>query len=454
MEDSGHAENISDSRLKLGRGSTSRRILGAAGTIAAFTAVIKLATIGRELVVAWRFGVSDDLDAFLIALIVPTFIINIVAGSFNSSFIPSYIHVREREGDGPARKLLSSVMFLGIALLALTTLLIIIAAPLYLRLIASGFSREKLHLTFTLLCMVAPIVLLTGVVTMWSAVLNAGERFALAAFTPVITPVITIAFLLAARSWGIYALAAGLVSGAAIEVVVVAFAMRRHGVRIAPKWTGADPHLRFVARQYLPMVAGAFLMSGTSIVDQSMAAMLPAGSVAALNYGNRVVAFLTGLAAITLGTAVIPYFSGVVVRRDWLELRHILSRYLWLIFGATVPATILLVALSEPVVHALFQRGAFTGEETRLVARIQSCFALQIPFYVAGILVVRMISALRANHVLLGAALINLVVNVVLNYVFMRWLGVAGIALSTAVVYLISFTYCRLLINRLIPQTL
>jgi putative peptidoglycan lipid II flippase len=227
-------------------------------------------------------------------------------------------------------------------------------------------------------------------------------------------------------------------------------ALKQQGVRLFPRWHGADPHVRQVAKQYVPMIGGAFLMGGTYIVDQSMAAMLSPGSVASLNYGNKVVAFITGLAATTVGTAVIPYFSSIVAREDWAEARHILRRYLWLIFGLSIPATILLVGVSEPLTRALFQRGAFGAGETHTVAHVQSFFALQIPFYVAGIMLVRLISSLRANHFLLWGALINLVINVVLNYLLMRWLGVAGIALSTSVVYLISFTYCYLVINRLI----
>jgi putative peptidoglycan lipid II flippase len=446
-------QKILDSWKKLTSGSTTRRIFGAAVTIALLTALVKVAAVAKELVVAWRFGISDDLDAFLIALLMPSFIINLVAGSFNSSFIPTYIRVRELENSTAARKLFSSVMVLGAGLLGVTTVLIIALAPLYLPLIARGFSPEKLHLTFSLLCLSAPVILLSGVVTIWGAVLNAGERFALAAFSPVITPIISIIFLLTAYSWGIYALAVGLVCGAALEMFFVGAALKRQGVPLFPRWHGADPHLRQVVKQYVPLIGGAFLMGGTYLVDQSMAAMLSPGSVAALNYGNKIVAFITGLAATALGTAVIPYFSSTVARENWLEARHILKRYLWLIFSFSIPVMILLVWVSEPLTRALFQRGAFSVEETHVVARIQSFFALQIPFYVAGILLVRLISSFRANHFLLWGAIINLVINVSLNYLLMRWLGVAGIALSTSVVYLISFTYCYVVINRLILKT-
>jgi putative peptidoglycan lipid II flippase len=193
-------------------------------------------------------------------------------------------------------------------------------------------------------------------------------------------------------------------------------------------------------------------MTGTYLVDQLMAAMLPGGSVSALNYGNRVVALPLGLAATALGTVAVPYFSSMVARGDWAEVRHTLGRYLRLIFAVTVPLTLILILASRPLVRLLFERGAFTAEDSQLVARVQSFYALQIPFYIAGIMVVRVISSMQANQILLWGAAINLSVNVILNYLLMKWLGVAGIALSTSFVYLVSFLFCYTILNRRISK--
>ncbi len=100
-----------------------------------------------------------------------------------------------------------------------------------------------------------------------------------------------------------------------------------------------------------------------------------------------------------------------------------------------------LFVFSETIVRILFQRGSFTADDTRLVAQIQNCFALQIPFHVAGILVVRLISAMQANHILMWASAYNLINNIVFNYLFLHYFGVAGIALSTALVSALAFLF-------------
>lgn len=434
-------EKVLNAWNKLTSGSINRQIFAAAVTVALGTALVKVVALVKELVVAWKFGIGDTLDAFLIALLVPSFLINVIAGSFNSALIPTYIQVREQEGKNAAQKLFSGTAVWSLALLGITTILMLLTAPLYLPLIAAGFSVQKLNLTFKLLWAIAPLVLLSGIINIWSAVLNAGERFALAALAPIMPPAITILLLLLVNSWGVFALVAGLVCGAVLEIIFLGAALHRQGISLRPKWHGFDANLRQVANQYLPMIAGSFLMCSANLVDQSMAAMLSPGSVAALNYGNRVIAFPITLTTTALSNAVIPYFSKMVAHQNWTSVRHTLKRYMWLIFVTTVPLTGILILFSELIVQILFQRGSFTAKDTQLVAQIQACFALQIPFYVGNILIVRLISGIGCNQILMYGSAINLIANIAFNYLFLQLLGIAGIALSTSLVYAISFSF-------------
>jgi putative peptidoglycan lipid II flippase len=438
---------------KLTSGSTNRQIFRAAVTVGIGTGFVKVASVGKELVVAWKFGTADDLDAFLIALVVPFLITTVIAGSFNAALIPTYIRVREQEGIKAAQKLFSGAIAWSLGLLGITTLLMLATAPLYLPKIAAGFSPEKLDLTYKLLCAIAPIILLTGTITIWGAVLNAGEQFALVAVAPIITPTVTMLFLFGINSWGVFSLASGLVCGQLLEMLVVGIVLRRQGISLLPKWYGFDTHLSEVAGQYAPMIAAAFLMCSTNLVDQSMAAMLPSGSVASLNYGNRIIALPITIANTALSTAVIPYFSKMVAREDWISVRHTLKQYLGLIFAFSIPLTGLIILFSEPIVQILLQRGSFTASDARLVAQIQAGYAFQIPFYIASVLVVRLISAMRYNQILMWGSAGNLIVNIGLNYLFMKWLGVSGIALSTSGVYLFSFLFLFFMATKKLKQT-
>jgi putative peptidoglycan lipid II flippase len=104
----------------------------------------------------------------------------------------------------------------------------------------------------------------------------------------------------------------------------------------------------------------------------------------------------------------------------------------------TVPITAALVVFSEPLIRIIFQRGAFTAADTRIVGRVLAFLSLQIPFYMLAQIGVRLISALKRNSMLMVIAGVNMVLNIVFNLILMRYWGVAGIALSTSFVYVVA----------------
>ncbi len=431
--------------------SVNRRIFSGLLTIGVITALVRLATAGKDLVVAGQFGTSDVLDAFLIALVLPTFAVQVLAASFNPALVPTYISVRELEGENAAERLFSSASCAGIGLLVGVSLLLALAAPWLLAIVGSGFGREKLALTHVLFLLLLPLLTISGIGTIWASVLNATERFALVAAAPAFTPIMAVAsLLLADKNVAIYALAIATVAGAILEAGLLAWALHRRGLPLCPRWYGVDANLRRVVQQYVPMVAGAALMSSTNLVDQSMATLLGPGSVSALSYGNKLVAFLLAVGATALGTAALPHLSRMVAYKDWAGLQHTLKTYNRLIALATIPLAGLLWLLAEPIVHLLFQRGAFTVADAQLVASVQAVYALQIPLYMLSVLLVRLISSTQSNVILLFSAAISLPLDIVLNLVLMRYLGVAGIALSTVLVYAVAFGFLTIAWNRIV----
>jgi putative peptidoglycan lipid II flippase len=449
------AQNLQCGRREVAAaGSVNQRILRAALTIAGVSCLVKVATTVKDMVVAASFGTGDTIDAFLIAFSVPTFLINVLAGSFNAALIPTYIQVREREGRAAAQRLFSGTVAFSSALLVLATILLAGFGPYLLPLLGSGFSPEKRDLTLRLFYLLLPTIAISGLATNWGSVLNAGERFGLAAVAPIMVPVVsTVSLLVAGAAGGIDALAWGTVAGFLLQAAVLGWSLRRQELRLLPRWHGNDAAMMQVIHQYLPMLAGGILMNSTRLVDQAMASMLAPGSVAVLGYGNRVVGLVVGLTTSALGTAVLPYLTRMVAAADWAGLRHTLRSYTKLILATTIPLTVLLYLVAGPLVRIVFQRGAFTGEDTHLVAGVQAMYTLQIPFYTLSILFVRLISALRANQILMWGTAISAVVNIVLDYVLMRVMGIAGIALATTAVYCISLCFlgtmsCRLLKDR------
>src|SRR5213078_2946531 len=136
------------------------------------------------------------LDAFLMAFLLPQFVITLVGGSLNFALIPTYIQVREHEGQEAAQRLFSSVMVWSAGLLIALSVVLALTVSYTLPISASGFSAEKLALATALYYTLLPCLVFSGMATTWSAILNAQDRFALVAAAPMVTSVVTLLVLL------------------------------------------------------------------------------------------------------------------------------------------------------------------------------------------------------------------------------------------------------------------
>jgi putative peptidoglycan lipid II flippase len=429
------------------------KIFRAALVVGSMTIVVKLATAWKELTAAAWFGRADDIEAFLIAFLIPTFVVQLVASQFVSALIPTFISVRERKNHELTQRLLSSALILTLGALTAVAILMGGLAPTLLHYMGASFSATKHALTLRLFYALLPYVIVNGMVVVWSAVLNATGRFALPALSPIFTPAITcICIALLGGRLGVWSMVLGVLTGAMVEASVLGYFLTRAGYRIEFRWYGMTLELRQIARQYPPLFTGAFLASGGSLVDQAMAGMLVGGSIAAYAYGSRLTALVNTFVAMSLSTAVVPYFSAMVARQDWRGCRNTLKVYSRLILCATVPLTIILLVLAKMLVRLMFQHGAFSPSDTEVVARVHAMYCLQLPFFAIGIMYSRLLSAMQRNDVLMYTGACSLVLDVIFNLIFMRYMGVAGIALSTSVFVFVSVATKMFIVRRLLLE--
>jgi putative peptidoglycan lipid II flippase len=208
-----------------------------------------------------------------------------------------------------------------------------------------------------------------------------------------------------------------------------------------------------VARQYGPVLLSALVAAGGLLVDQSMAAMLPAGSVSALVYGNRFVSVVVALGAGALSTAITPYFSRMIARGDWAGCRHSLRTWTALTAAVSIPVAAVMIAAARPIVRLAFEHGAFGPRDTSVVASVMAMYAIQIPFFVVSRVFYRFIVAMRRTDIALYCGLINLALDIVLNIVLMPWMGVAGIALATSLWTVSTFLFLGYWAWKLLPAS-
>jgi putative peptidoglycan lipid II flippase len=425
-------------------------MLADTATVGGWTSIAKVAGAVKVILAARMFGTGDAMDAYLIAFLLPSFFIDMLSGPLDSALIPTLIEVRENHGRAAAESLYSSVLaaagigFFGAALMAAMT------SSFFLPVLASGFEPAKLVLTQRLLLLMIVVVPLSGIASTWRAILNSEHRFAAAAAIPAITPLASIAALFfASKQYGVVALAIGTVAGGTLEAIASGVGAKWAGYSIVPRWSGMSIALRQVSTQYAPLVAVTLVMTGSALVDQGMAAHLGSGSVAALSYGTRLLGVLIVIGPTAVGTAVLPHISTAAMLAEPKALRRTLRTYGLFVLALILPLTAGLMYFSEPIVRVLFQKGAFSDEATQLVSAVQKASLLQLPIAVLLALEVRLTSALKVNRLLYRVAALSLILTFGFDMLFMRWLGVVGIAFAGAAVRLVSSLYLSCKISTL-----
>jgi putative peptidoglycan lipid II flippase len=175
-------------------------------------------------------------------------------------------------------------------------------------------------------------------------------------------------------------------------------------------------------------------MRSFTLVDQTAAAILGTGSISILNFGTRLPAVLLGIGPTAASTAILPRFSQMTAAGLWKKLKRSFTLAVLVNAGAMALLTGRLVWFSEPIVRIAFQRGAFTVADSHRVALVQSCSLLQVPFAVGLTIVTRLVASMKANSILMPVSIAGLLLNIAFDYTLMTRYGVAGIAISAAIV--------------------
>ncbi|AMW05618.1 murein biosynthesis integral membrane protein MurJ [Gemmatimonas phototrophica] len=428
------------------------------GPLWSAAAVIGILTLGgkaiglvKEMLVAARFGTAPELDALLMALAIPTFAINVVVGVLPMALTPAFVAARTRGGLTEARQLAGTafrqtyrvMLVLAFALAALTVLLA--------ELPGSGLSdiaRQRIPLMAAILI---PFTFLQGASAAWTGILAADGAFAVGALATASLPTMMLLSVLAfSDSLGVTAIAVGLVAGCVTQALLLGLTLRHRGLSLWER----NASLQAVNRQYIPAIAGAIFTSSCGLIDQIMASALPSGAVSTLSYAGKLVAVGLGIAIVAIGTPLLPHVSRLVEQGEWLALRTFQRRASLVVLAVTVPSSILLAFVSEPIVRIAFERGAFSANDTAQVALVQSYYMLQIPGQFLAVIYARSLAAMRMTSRIGSVALVSLFVNVIGNLYFMRRMGAPGIALSTATVQTVSALLLFVLCERLLRERL
>jgi putative peptidoglycan lipid II flippase len=433
--------------------SQVRQIASAAGVVGVATLLSRVLGFVRDMAFAWLFGAGMMADAFFVAFRIPSTLRELLGeGALSAAFVPVFTRTATREGRQAAWDLASVVMGTLVVVLAGVTLLGVVFSPGIVRLLAPGFAEipGKLALTIQLLRIMFPYIFLVGLAALFMAILNSLGHFLTPALSPTVLNVamIVAALLIAPRvSNPVVPLAvAVLVGGAGQLLIQVPPAMAR-GWRPRLCVAPGDPRVREIARLMAPGVGGLAITQINFFVGTFLASFLAQGSVAALTYAFRLVQFPIGVVGVAIATGALPVMAAAFAKEAVGDMKAALQGSLRLAIFLTLPAMVGLLVFGLPIVHVLFERGAFTRPVTILTADILLAYTLGLAFYICNRILAPAFYAMQDTWTPMRTGMLAVGVNITASLLLMRPLGAAGLALATAVAsatnLILLFTFLR-----------
>jgi putative peptidoglycan lipid II flippase len=379
----------------------------------------KAISLIQTVIIAQVFGVQAEMDAFATANRIPEQIFNLIAGgALAHAFIPIFSGFLARgDTDGAwctARHVVNTVFTLTLVI----SVIVFITAPwLVANVVAPGFDEATRQQTVELMRILLVSTLIFSVSGITMGILQSHNRFLLPALAPIMFDVgilIGVVFLL--NRYGVHGIAIGAVLGAALHFAIQLPGLVRVRARWWPDLDLRDPVLWRVIRLMLPRVAGLGVIGMNFLVMNNIASRLGTGSVAALDWGWRLMQIPETLVGTAMGTVIFPTLAALSELGDENGKRDAMSGALRFILIATIPSAVGLIFVGRPLI-GLLEGGAFDASASDLVYSTLRFFALGLIVHSLLEVVARSFYADKDTLTPLWAALGGAAINFVLAYV-------------------------------------
>jgi putative peptidoglycan lipid II flippase len=402
----------------------------------------------REAIQAYLFGATLLVDAFIVAFNFPELIQTLFFSGATSAFlIPVCVRYMKDREDYSA--IYSTFINLAIIVTVSISLLFLVFSHGIVNVIAPGFSPEAKQITRSLFVIMLPVISLHTILSVIKAFLNAKEHFAAPELSGIIW---NIAFILSAiflrEKLGIYSLAIGVTIGSFLQIAVQIPYLRKFNIRYSMKLNMKHAAVKEAKNLFTGALIGTSIVPINSFVGRIIASYLPHGEVAALSYAFRIFILPFSLFAVPIYTVMFSKLSKLYHQRDWKGISDHIDSSIVLIALTLIPCTILLCSVGDACIAILYERGAFTAEDTIITNRALFGYSIGLIFYALSISFVRVFNSLHDMKTPAIIGITSIFINAILASLLMTPFRNLGISLATSITSLYTFVVLYILLKR------
>ena len=414
------------------------------------TMVSRVLGLVRAGIIAYYFGASAMTDAFFSAFKISNFFRQLLGeGALGSSFIPLYNERVESEGEENSKQFIYSILNLLFVFSTIVTILMIIFSQGIIDGIVSGFPDETKIIASRLLKIMSVYFVFISLSGMVCAILNNFKQFAVPASTSIFFNLaIILASMYFGKTYGIDALAYGVVIGGLFQFLVVlpAFFKIMKGYSFKIDWK--DPYLKKIFIMICPMLIGIVARQVNTIVDQMFASYLAEGGVSALENATRLYLLPVGVFGVSISTVIFPALSKAMSKNDLDGATDNIIKGLNILLFLIIPSTAVLTFYAPEVIRLTLSYGKFDEEAVRVTSQALLYYSLGLYFYTAIYLMTRAFYSVKNSKYPVKFSIISIVINIVLNFLLIKSMAYRGLALSTSIASGVNFFLLLIVFRR------
>jgi putative peptidoglycan lipid II flippase len=439
-------------------GRSDRLNTKAAGIIGLAVMCSRVLGLVREQIFAALFGGGMAMDAFTAAFRIPNLLRDLFAeGALSTAFVTTFSKTIARGGDEDAWRLANKVATMTASVLGALCVVGMLFSPQLVALLAPGFDPEKAALTAHLTRIMFPFILLVSLAALVMGMLNAKNLFGMPAMASSFFNIGSIVGGVGLGFWidphfgprALIGLAFATLIGGGLQLAVQLPSLARLGYRFRPDIHWRDPGIKAILLLMGPAVIAASTTQVNVLVNSMFASTLGDGAIFWLAIAFRLMQLPLGLFGVALGTVTLPLLSRLVVAGKTREFRSELARAIRLGFLLTLPSTVGLMLLAEPIISVLYQHGKFNAEQAAHAAGALRFYAIGLAGYAALKVLVNAFYAIDRRKTPMLVSFLAVGLNLLFNWIFtfrLGW-GYRGLAFSTGCIATFNFLLLYLLMQ-------
>lgn len=402
----------------------------------------KLLGFVRELTLSYFYGASNISDIYLISLAIPTAIFGFIASGISTGYIPMYSKIEEEHGVKESDKYTNNLINILMIICTFLVFFSLIFTEEIVRLFASGFEGEtlKLAIKFTRISLFS--MYFTGIVSIFTGFLQLKGNYAIPALIGFPMNFIIILSILISSKTNIFVIAVGSLLGIVSQLLFMWPFIRKSGYKHKGIINIKDKYIKKMAYIALPVIVGASVNQINTLVDKTLASSIAVGGISALNYAGKLSDSILGLIVSTVAAVIYPNMSKMAAKNDMDGLKGTMSESINFINILIIPASIGMMIFAEEFVRLLFGRGAFTEEALVMTTGVFFYYAMGNIGYGLRQILYRVFYSLQDTKTPMMNASISVFINIILNIILSRYMGLNGLALATS----ISAIFCLILL--------